>query len=167
MKKVILGAILAAACFAANAGIVLPNCMSDCATQNIGASPCVAAGTCGVGGGLISQTSAPPPACTWQNETGNRLLQKASWMRCQFRRGCSYGPPVGPTYTNTTGKTIYVQVAYGYPLQGFLNGNVVTSGDPINLSVAPGDSYSVYEDNSNTYYPWVPNPQASSWLECR
>ncbi len=109
----------------------------------------------------------PPPACTWQNETGSRLLQKASWMRCQFRRGCSYGPPVGPTYTNTTGKTIYVQVAYGYPLTEYLNGTPVASGETINFSVAPGDTYSVYEDNINTYSPWVPNPQAASWLECR
>ena len=192
MKKVILGAILVAESMAASAGIVMPNCGSECWNhQNIGASPCVAAGTCGSGVLQVNQTPPPPPACTWQNETAARQLQRP--QNYNYRYGTWTGPIVGPSYVNSTGTTIYVSVEnQGYVLSGWLNGQQIAqspqgftagtrnrlcggggytcnsgSGNqvkgPVSFPVGPGDTYAVsFDPPGNTV-----GLQAQQWLECR
>ncbi len=152
MKKVILGAILAAISIAATAGIVIPNCMSDCATQNIGPSPCVAAGTCGGTSGLTSQTSSPP-TCTWTNVTSARALNA--------------------TYTNSTGQMIQV-VARVYGLAP--TGNAVVQGMGVASYYAPGGgtqyvnvpTFDVPVGASYEVTNEFPSEDGvSSWYECR
>lgn len=178
MKKVILGAILVAGSMAASAGIVMPNCGSECWNhQNIGASPCVANGTCGPGGGVPGgggNPPAPPPACTWQNVAGQRNGNQ--W------------------YTNTTGHSIQVDIQgveyswgalgqYNFYVNGTLAGIPTSGGQGASSStwvysatIYPNQTYAFgYTpgarywslNGSTTANPYPYTNISPTWFECR
>ena len=111
-----------------------------------------------------------PTSCSWQNVTAQRLMQSYTSCRGGFSRHhyvwiCT--GLQGPTYTNTTGKTIYVTVSppYAAALTSYVNYQAIGGGGT--FMVGPGDEYSVFY-SGNIPATTRPQPeQANSWLECR